>query len=314
MSFTDWARDTCRRYRENSLRTATRVSASELAIGAGRRAGRRWNYGRNVWDYDWDLLILLDACRADLFSEVAPEYDWLPDDPGATYSAASMSREWMERHFTDGYRSETSRTALLSGNVFTQEDWVTPEKFAHFDEVWKHSWDDELGTVPARAVTDATIDAFRNTQTADRTIAWYLQPHNPFIGADWSDGWDSNTIGDWSQHGKSVWQRYRDGEIPKHELWDAYKDNLRYALDDVEILLENVDAERVVITSDHANCLGERGIFGHPPYVPDPALKRVPWVETSATDQESHVVETREPDANQVSDEASDRLEALGYA
>lgn len=316
MTFTDWINDTKRRYREQPVSKATRVSTSELAIGAGRRLGQVWNYGRNVWDHEWDVLIILDACRYDLFCEVVDEYDYLPNSPEYTYSPASMSREWMNHHFSEEYADELKRTGLLSGNVFTQEDWITPDKFAHLDEVWQHSWDDDLGTIPARAVTDATIDFWRNRRRdvgADRAIAWYLQPHNPFIGADWSDGWTSDIIGNWDEHGESVWQQLKKGEITLKQLWPAYRNNLRYALDDVELLLQNLDADRVVITSDHANCIGEFGIYGHPPYIPHPALKRVPWVELSATDEQTYTPNYA-PDEFEVDDSTvADRLRDLGY-
>jgi len=73
-----------------------------------------------------------------------------------------------------------------------------------------------------------------------------------------------------------------------------------------------VDAETVVISSDHGNAIGEWGCYGHRPYVPLPAVKRVPWVETSAVDESTH-----EPDVEDLGDidaETVDkRLEALGY-
>lgn len=52
---------------------------------------------------------------------------------------------------------------------------------------------------------------------------------------------------------------------------------------DLETLLETVDADRVVVTSDHGNTIGECGTFGHHG-VPLDVLRRVPWVETDATD------------------------------
>lgn len=318
MTFADWRQDTYRRYREQDIRTATRVSASELLIGAGRRIGQKWNYGASMWDRQWDVLIILDACRYDLFCEVAPEYEFLPDDPDWVYSPASQSREWMERHFRENHRHETERTALMSGNVFTREDWVEPDHFAHLDEIWKHSWDDDLGTIPPRPVTDASVDFWRNHRDAadaDRMIAWYLQPHNPFVETEWSEGWDRDIIGRADEHSKSVWQKLRDGDLDASEVWEAYRDNLRYVLDDVALLVENLDADRVAITADHGNGFGEFGIYGHPPYVPHPALKRVPWVEVEAADDRTRTTDYA-PDENSqdiVDVDVDSRLRHLGY-
>ena len=36
-----------------------------------------------------------------------------------------------------------------------------------------------------------------------------------------------------------------------------------YVLNDIGILLDNLDAERVVITADHGEAFGEYGILGH---------------------------------------------------
>jgi hypothetical protein len=40
-----------------------------------QETGKRVNFGTNVYDHDWDVLILLDACRYDLFQEFAPGHD-----------------------------------------------------------------------------------------------------------------------------------------------------------------------------------------------------------------------------------------------
>jgi len=315
MTFAEWVDATRSRYREHDPWTATRRSVFELLIGAGRRVGQRWNYGTTAWDREWDVLIILDACRHDLFCEVAPEYDFLPDDPDWIYSPACQSHEWMEHHFQGDYRHETARTALMSGNLLTNEDWIRPEFFGHLDEIWKHSWDDDLGTIPARPVTDASIDYWRNRRTAtetDRMIAWYFQPHHPFIDADWSEGWGQEKIGSPGER-TSAWQQLKNGDLEKETVWEAYRDNLQYVLDDVELLLKNLDAERVVITSDHGNGAGEFGIYGHPPYVPHPVLKRVPWVELTATDAHTYEPDYEPPAADVSEEEVSERLEALGY-
>lgn len=322
MTFADWRQETKERYAQYDPWTATKWSASELAIGAGRKLGQRWNYGTNVWETgDWDALILLDACRYDLFCEVAPDYDWLPDTPDSAYSPASMSEEWLERHTRPEYRDQMRETALISANAFSlKSETVVPEEWADVDNLVTHQWDEDHGTVLARPVTDAAVDFWRNRRhqaDADRMIAWYIQPHAPFVNADWSDGFDydrmmgSEDAKDWS-----VWYQYRNGDISLEQLWSAYQDNLRYVLDDVELLLENLDADRVILTSDHANCVGERGIYGHPKYVPDPTLKRVPWVELASQDSGEYKPEYEpagEGEQELTDDEVADRLEALGY-
>ncbi|MEF8887236.1 MAG: hypothetical protein V5A30_05465 [Haloarculaceae archaeon] len=81
---------------------------------------------------------------------------------------------------------------------------------------------------------------------------------------------------------KDPWTRLRDGELPREEFWAAYRDNLRWVLDDVARLLEGTTA-RVALTSDHGNAAGEWGVWSHPPGVPIPALRKVPWVSRRGT-------------------------------
>ena len=99
------------------------------------------------------------------------------------------------------------------------------------------------------------------------------------------------------------------GALDVEELWAGYRANLERALDELAILLESVDAETVLVTSDHGNGIGEAGVYGHPPGQWIDAVRSVPLVRTSATD----TGEYRPRSATPASGEAADRLAALGY-
>ena len=80
----------------------------------------------------------------------------------------------------------------------------------------------------------------------------------------------------------------------------------------MSILVRNLDAEQVVISADHGNAFGELSVYGHPPSVHIPALRRVPWVEVDAEDEETIEGDRQaKPSMAQVS--AADRLRDLGY-
>ena len=118
----------------------------------------------------------------------------------------------------------------------------------------------------------------------------------------------------------SVWDALSQGEVSSERVWSAYRENLRYVLDDVRVLLNNVNAERAIITSDHGNAFGEWWTYGHPPGVYVPVNRRVPFVEVTASDQKTlePTLENRSnrtaPDRDQESsDDVNDRLAALGY-
>jgi hypothetical protein len=93
-------------------------------------------------------------------------------------------------------------------------------------------------------------------------------------------------------------------------VWGAYIDNLEYVLEDVDMLLENIDAENVAISSDHGNSKGEWWIYEHPPGIAIDSLRRVPWYTTTAEDNQTHTPSINKDHSNIQID---DRLEALGY-
>ncbi|WP_434522251.1 hypothetical protein [Halorubrum sp. AS12] len=113
----------------------------------------------------------------------------------------------------------------------------------------------------------------------------------------------------------SVWDLLQSGSITRESAWQAYRDNLEWVLGDVELLLSNLDAETVVLSSDHGEAFGEWGLYGHYRHVPVRALREVPWVKTSATDKQTYEPALEPPEnTNDVGDsDVKERLNALGY-
>jgi glucan phosphoethanolaminetransferase (alkaline phosphatase superfamily) len=96
-------------------------------------------------------------------------------------------------------------------------------------------------------------------------------------------------------------------------VFDLYVQNLRYVLDHVERLLNNIDAETVVLTADHGELFGEWGLYSHHACVPHPALRKVPWVRTTANDSQSHNPPIERSDVDRVERISNEKLAALGY-
>jgi len=261
--------------------------------------------GTNVYERDWNVLLILDACRVDLMRSVADEYDFIgsAENVERVGSVGSMSKEWMAKTFTDEYAKEVSETAYITANVFSEE-MLDEDDFLELDEVWKYAWDKESGTVLPRSVTDRVIKTARE-KDPERIIAHYIQPHHPFLSLD---GFDAATFGPDSSD--TVVDALRKGKIDRERYWSAYRDNLHAALDDVELLLSNIDADTVVLTADHGDALGEWGVYDHPVGCLHPVVRTVPWVETEAEDTGEY-----EPGDARDGDETSveDRLRSLGY-
>ncbi|ERH01938.1 MAG: hypothetical protein J07HN6_01499 [Halonotius sp. J07HN6] len=280
-------------------------------LRAIQAVGRRLSYGTNVYERSWDVLVVLDGCRADLLSAVADEYAFL-SSVGAVRSVGSSSSEWLEHTFHD--QPETASTVMVTGNTWTDR-YLDADAFAALDEVWKYAWDDEQGTIPPRAITDRAIAQARD-RSPDRLVVHYMQPHHPFI-ADPIDGDGGLVRAGSHSNTANPWVLLRQGDVGVDRVWDAYRATLRCVLDEVAVLCENLDG-RVAITADHGNLFGEWGLYGHPMETPVPALLRVPWAETTATDRTTREPTLDPPEPLPVErvygdDAAADQLDALGY-
>lgn len=305
MTLVDWLVETRRNVKQDGWR-GVKDSSYKFYVGMLRNVGRRYNFGEPIFEADWDLLVVLDACRWDLMAEVVDDYDFV--DTETTYSIGSSSAEWMEKNFGDQYATELSETAYVTANPYSDRLLDTAD-FAHLDEVWKDRWDDDIRTIPASGVTDRAIAAGRQRNDR-RTIVHYMQPHHPFVPEPMDRGIPRNEFS--STPWDNVWHKLRRGEVDRSEVWRGYRRNLEYVLDSVATLLDNFEAETAVITADHGNLLGEYGVYAHPDYVPIRALKRVPWCVTTARDTGTYDPGTGVDDVTEDTSVA-DRLRHLGY-
>jgi hypothetical protein len=280
-------------------------------LRAIQAVGRRLPYGTNVFEHSWDVLVVLDGCRADLLAAAAADYEWLTD-VGSIRSVGSSSSEWLENTFHG--HPETARTVMVTGNTWTDR-YLDADAFAALDEVWKYAWDDDLGTVPAAAVTDRTV-AHARERDPERLVAHYMQPHHPFVPDPVAGDDGLARTGSHSNTG-NPWVLLRRGEVSVKRVRRAYRANLQHVLSEVAALLENVEG-RVAITADHGNLFGEWGLYGHPMETPVPALLAVPWTTVRGTDHETRTPALDPPEPLPVSrvygaDGDEERLDALGY-
>jgi hypothetical protein len=328
ISFRGWISESIDHLRGGDRDLAARAArpAYYLWVGAFLTYSHWRTYGTNVYDREWDVLLVLDACRVDAMEAVADEYDFIGEVDSIT-SVGSTSFEWMDHTFTNDYLDEVRNTAYLSQNSFTARvpgggytgkvpipfgpstyDTVEREDYGYLEELWRAEFDadskwavsSEVVTRPhPRYATERTIHAGCELD-ANRLMVHYMYPHDPYPLAP-----------------IKLQPRFDDalknGTATREEVWDAYLDNLRLVLNEVGVLLENLEAEKVVITADHGEAFGERNFYRHPVACPLSCVREVPWVETTATNTGS--VEPTAPDPERVDTASSveERLEQLGY-
>lgn len=286
----------------------------------------RYPIGTNIFDRDWDALLILDACRVDAMYEVADEYEFI-ESVDAITSVGSASFEWKNNTFRNRYKSEIKQTAYVTQNPlidkvltngdytgkpampFGPSDWdvVDRDDFQYLEELWRCNFDEssewlvtngESSVRHPRHTTDRAIRAGREVDS-ERLLVHYLYPHDPYIFSD------QNVLHNFDE-------AIKRGDATKNEAWEAYIDHLRIVLDEVEILLNNFDGN-VVLSSDHGEAFGKFGFWRHPPGCPLPSVRRVPWVETTGRDSGEYEPIAPGPTEVDTSADVETRMENLGY-
>jgi hypothetical protein len=243
----------------------------------------------NVLEEEWDLLLILDACRYDYFKA----YNTLEGELERRESLGCCTVEWIRNTFGRRMRDALFRRersfpeiVYVSANPFISGFMLdkvlgNPNPFFKVDRVWDYGWDEGWETVLPDTVTDRVMAAVEE-HPDKRVIAHYMQPHSPYITSgearDVIHGWDE--VREDIRRGRVPGDQTFSGEIRLRSLLEAYVGNLRIVLDSVSRLTGL--SRDVRITADHGECLGENVInvgrvVGHPNGVHTRVLREVPW-------------------------------------
>lgn len=237
-----------------------------------------------LMEKEWDVLILLDACRYDSFSR----YNTIPGRLTKIISPGSTTPEWFKNNFSLKYNKKD--TIYFSSNPFISSYFCKKElghsPFYKIIDIWKDGWNEELGTVHPQTV-NSFVKKIRLVYPNKKMIIHYMQPHYPFIG-DYRIDLEKvylqkfSNIPSNSFAAKNFWNLLMEKAINVKEAYRAYISNLQLVLDYVNKLLPYLSG-KICITADHGNAFGRGGIFyGHPSYhLKLPELIEVPWFEVS---------------------------------
>lgn len=312
-----WLEESKHRFESNRLNGAL-YSIYLLYVASLLSTTSKYPIGTNIYEKDWDLLVILDCCRVDAITAVASEYAQIKN-VDSICSVGSSSFEWMTQTFDQEYSKQINQTNYISANPYVERTFLTEQTppnnsevpfephsyntvhYSEFDNVceMKESWiSPSTGCVLPSTMTDIAINSIKSNDS-EYNIVHYMQPHEPHIG---------NKYG----LGQGVCRGLKYDDIAKEDAWLSYMENLRYVLDEVSILLDNVDAESAYITADHGEAFGEYGFHGHNVASPVPQVKIVPWVEVNAKDKNTHIPPVKRATQGNNPD-LEDHFEALGY-
>lgn len=296
-------------YEERGLADLITTTAEYVPIEMNNAIFRlQHGKGIRVMEEDWDTLILLDACRYDMFAERVPFNGELK----SRISLGSTSEEFLRQNFED---SKYHDTVYVNANVYFPRVGLDQNRTFYSVIDLLDEWDEDLEIAHPETVTEAAREAHKQFPNK-RVIAHYMQPHIPFIGERGRE--ITEQAGN-----RNAWVPFRSGNHPIsiEELWTGYNENLDLVFDYVEDLLNEIHG-KVVISADHGNMVGERQgpiptkrMFGHPYGVYSERLIKVPWF---VMDGERRTITSESPTTEQDTDSHSEdlidqRLRALGY-
>jgi hypothetical protein len=220
---------------------------------------------------EWDNLIILDACRHDLYEEVNGERE-------CRISVASHTKDFIRKSFESPPYDDivyVTGNPQLSDPIL--EDLLgTSEVFHEKYDVFETDWNENEKTVLPEPMARNALNA-RKLFPDKKVIVHMMQPHYPFVNSDLNYGGQTNCEEVVEGHEKeSVWNKAGKAEIKREEVWNAHRQNLEYVMPHVKKLAENVEG-RTIVTSDHGNLVGENYLYGHPRELNLKYLRKVPW-------------------------------------
>lgn len=283
----------------------------------------RWQYnpeGIDVFTEDWDNLVILDACRYDMFERYAE----LPGRLEHRHTQGTSTTEFLKANF--GGR-DLHDTVYVTANpqLYHNRNEIDTKLYRTID-IWREEgWNEEHGTVLPETVTEYAQRAAR-AHPNKRLVVHYIQPHYPFIESETE--FDKRHLaapdadGQGAGKGENVWGQLMTGALDANpaDIWRPYVANLKRALPHVEELIRELGG-RTVVTADHGNMVGERSFpipireWGHPRGIYTEQLARVPWLVHDNGPRRDVVAERPESTTEGVDEETvTNRLKHLGYA
>lgn len=259
--------------------------------------------GVDIFTEDWDNLIILDACRYDVFSDVSN----LPGTLESRVSRGSMTREWVKANFA-GQQLDDVVYVTSNGNFAKVRDTINSRVHAEVP-LWQDEYRDRLGNsvTPPDIVVESAREA-AETYPNKRLLIHFVQPHAPYLGPT-GERYDPRL---------KISQIKTKYDVSDAELQQAYRENLELVLEETHDLLDSLSG-RTVVTADHGELLGERLFpipikgYGHPDGVYQKELVTVPWLIHDSGPRREIIPEEPEEITDYDDEAVARNLKDLGY-
>ena len=262
----------------------------------------------------WDIAIVLDACRYDVFKEVYLEF--LQRGHLEQRLGASDTFDWLHSAFNGNGTSNIvyiSAHPGINGKGVQWGGFNARERFHEVIDAWLDAWNWDLGSAAPAEVARIAEKAIDNNPQR-KVIVHFMQPHFPYRKAPCPSTYfdlrctKKNT--EWgvvlerllrnlvasldiglSRFRMTYWKLKKLlrlnfledlneiywREYSLADLRRFYKDNLEWVLESAGRIVDRFDDERIVITSDHGEAFGEGGDFFHLYRTRNPVVRVVPF-------------------------------------
>lgn len=270
----------------------------------------------NLLREPWNALIILDACRADLYERLHPQAETVQT---MTYGGRAATGEWIARFMQVFNRPalyvEANPTcALMLEPQSPQPGARDLSKLDHRYTVlslWRTLWGrycpKGYPTTHPRAVYEGVMGYLQQYGQPERMVIHMAQPHLPYIGEVRLPHFGG------LRHPARIWRLVLDGDVSVEDCSAAYVSNLELVSTWAHRLIELLSGI-VIVTADHGELLGDRWkgrrFFGHINVPLLPGLIRVPW----DMHQRGEFDPAPLPDLHGAVDpDFAEKLRALGY-
>ena len=239
-------------------------------------------------------VIILDCARADYFEQLYEDYfdgsydrvwnhdckytpQWFEEMfsylvDGFLFNGGTPIHRIFENHDWDGSDYFDQVPSATQYPVYEGEKWITPDPAGVVETVKRHLPDGSQVSERLRDLgyIDKPGPEFHDEITFNMNVVRFVKPHQPYRSLP-------------TLRRNDIVSKFPDTFT--HADWErAYLDNLEWGLEHaaelVDVLKER-DA-RIVVTSDHGECLGICGDYFHgPDNEPHDHLVNVPWLVVS---------------------------------
>lgn len=261
---------------------------------------RRYNpNGVDIFNEDWDNLIILDSCRYDTFADRVDLLGSLEKK----ISRGGTSPEFIRGSFTD---KQLHDTVYVTGNgwYFNLRNEINAE--LHYAT---HVETNALDPTP---ITERALE-IDETYPDKRLVVHYMHPHEPFVGPT-----AESQLPDYDQPETYGRIQRREISVSRDVLEQAYEETLDCVVKHIKKLFDEFSG-KTVVTADHGELLGERCFpvpvrdYGHHSKLYVDELVAVPWHVYRAGDRKEIIAEPPRERADEDMDEINEQLRHLGY-